>query len=91
MQEKNIGRTENGVYIIENGASLFAKNVPAFAGGVTEGVFAGGDGSFTVCIKDADLNSLLNYTRKLEEKGYSKIFDNVIGENRFFSYAEVTI
>lgn len=88
MQEKNIGRTENSVYIIENGASLFAKNVPAFSGGVTEGIFADGDGGFIVCIKDADLSSLLNYTRQLEEKGYSKIFDNVIGENRFFSYAD---
>ena len=51
MKDKNIGIISNGVYLIDRVG--FANNVPAFFGGENEGVFAGGDNSFIVCIKNA--------------------------------------
>ncbi|MBO5321792.1 MAG: hypothetical protein J6B22_04205 [Clostridia bacterium] len=85
MKDKNIGIVSNGVYLIDKIG--FAYNVPAFFGGESEGVFAGGDNSFIVCIKNASHGDVFNYVKVLEEKGYSKVFENIIGDNSFYSYS----
>ncbi len=85
MKEKNIGVVSNSVYCIDKDG--FACNVPVFTGGESEGVFNGGDNSFIVCIKDAVNKDILNYIKKLEENGYSKVFENRIGDNIFYSYS----
>ncbi|MBO5211263.1 MAG: hypothetical protein J6B80_04975, partial [Clostridia bacterium] len=84
MKDKNIGIISNGVYLIDKVG--FANNVPAFFGGKNEGVFAGGDNSFIVCIKNALYKDITDYATKLEKQGYSKIFENKIGDNIFYSY-----
>ena len=84
MKDKNIGIISNGVYLIDKVG--FANNVPAFFGGENEGVFAGGDNSFIVCIKNALYKDIIDYVTKLEKQGYSKIFENKIGDNVFYSY-----
>lgn len=85
MKEKNIGIVSNGVYLIEKAG--FAYNVPAFSNGESEGIFAGGDNSFIVCIKNTLYNDILDYIKILEKNGYSKIFENRIGDNSFYSYS----
>ncbi len=84
MKDKNIGIISNGVYLIDKVG--FANNVPAFFGGKNEGAFAGGDNSFIVCIKNALYKDITDYATKLEKQGYSKIFENKIGDNIFYSY-----
>lgn len=84
MKEKNIGIISNGVYIIDKYG--FPKNVPAFTGGDSEGIFAGGDNSFIDCINNALIDDIIDYINILEQKGYTKIFENKIGKNIFYSY-----
>ena len=85
MKEKIIGIVSNGIYLIDKKG--YPCNVPAFSGGESEGVFAGGDNSFIVCINNALHNDLLNYIKILEKNGYSKNFENKIGDNSFYSYS----
>ena len=84
MKEKIIGVVSNGVYIIDKYG--FPKNVPAFTGGESEGIFAGGDNSFIDCINNALMDDIIDYINILEQKGYTKIFENKIGKNIFYSY-----
>lgn len=84
MKEKIIGIISNGVYIIDKYG--FPKNVPAFTGGESEGIFAGGDNSFIDCINNALMDDITDYINILEQKGYTKIFENKIGKNIFYSY-----
>ena len=65
MKDKNIGVVSNGVYVTQN--ENLAKNIPAFVGGECEGVFAGGDNSFIVCINNASQNDITNYINTLEK------------------------
>lgn len=85
MLEKIIGNVKNGIYVIEKEG--FVKNVPAFCGGDSLGVFAGGDNSFIVPYKNASYSDTVKYGELLIEKGYSLIFKNEIGENVFYSYS----
>ncbi len=85
MKDKNIGIVSNGVYLIDK--AEFAHNVPAFPGGESQGVFAGGDNSFIVCIENTSSCDLADYKKRLEEQGYSKVFENIIGDNSFYSYS----
>ena len=84
MKEKNIGVVSNGIYLIDKDA--YPCNVPAFSGGESEGVFAGGDNSFIDCINNASIDDITDYINILEQKGYTKIFENKIGKNIFYSY-----
>lgn len=84
MKEKIIGVVSNGVYIIDKYG--FPKNVPAFTGGESEGIFAGGDNSFIDCINNALMDDIIDYINILEQKGYTKNFENKIGKNIFYSY-----
>lgn len=85
MHTKNIGIPSNGVYLIDRLG--FPLNVPVFCGGESEGVFAGGDNSFIVCIKNALYNDMIDYIKILEKNGYLKIYENIIGDNSFYSYS----
>jgi len=85
MQEKIIGTVLNGVYVIDKDG--FSQNIPAFCGGKSEGVFSGGDNSFIVCINNVKPDDITDYINALEQKGYTKIFENKIGENVFYSYS----
>lgn len=85
MLEKNIGTVLGGVYLINKEG--FASSVPAFCGGESEGIYDGGDNSFIVCIKNALYDDILDYINILDNKGYSEIFRNKIGDNSFYSYS----
>lgn len=85
MTDKNIGIIQNGIYVIEQKG--FSQNVPVFQGGKSDGVFNGGDNSFIVCINDTAYSDIADYTKLLEEKGYTKTFENKIGDNIFYGYS----
>ena len=85
MTDKNIGIIQNGIYVI--GQKGFSQNVPVFQGGKSDGVFNGGDNSFIVCINDTAYSDIADYTKLLEEKGYTKTFENKIGDNIFYGYS----
>jgi len=85
MMDKNIGIVSNNVYVIEKDG--FAINVPSFNGGESEGIFDGGDNSFIVCINNALYKDIIDYITVLENNGYAKIYENIIGDNIFFSYS----
>lgn len=84
MAFKNIGKMLDGIYIIEK--ENFAKNVPAFEKGESDGVYSAGDNNFIVCINKVDFCDITDYITVLEQKGYIKVFENKIGDNIFFSY-----
>ena len=85
MKEKNVGIISNGIYVIEKEG--YVKNVPAFTGGESVGIFAGGDNSFIVCVNNALKNDISEYIILLAKNGYIKIFENKIGDNIFYSYS----
>ena len=87
MKDKNIGFVKNGIYVIEK--TGFPKDVPAFVFGESKGVFSGGDNSFIDCINNSSIENLFDYISILEQKGYSKVFDNKIGDNHFYSFTNL--
>lgn len=92
LNGKIIGYAENGVYKITKdiadvfGGKVWAENIPEFVGGIYDGIYSAGDGSFIVCVNDCTSNNLLEYIKKLESLGYKKYSDNKIGDNVFFTY-----
>lgn len=87
MKDKNIGFVKNGIYVIEK--TGFPKDVPAFVFGESKGVFSGGDNSFIDCINNSSIENLFDYITILEQNGYSKVFDNKIGDNHFYSFTNL--
>ncbi len=92
MKDKRIGSVENGVYVItEDIANItngtrWAENVPACEGGILDGVYSAGDGSFVVCINECKRQDLLDYADRLEARGYGRYSQNEMGRNLFFTY-----
>ena len=92
LEEKIIGYAENGVYkIIADIKAIkcgkyWAKDVPEFLGGECDGIYSGGDGSFIVCINNAEKEHILNYINTLEQKGYKKFSQSEMNNNLFFTY-----
>ena len=87
LEDKIIGFSENGFYkITANGT--WAVNVPEFTGGEYDGIYSNGDNAFIVCLNYVKPNDISNYIKALENNGYSKVFENIIGDNIFYSYKD---
>ncbi len=85
LEDKIIGFAENGYYkITANGT--WAENVPEFSGGECDGVYSAGDNAFIVCLNQIKSDDIFAYVTLLENNGYVKAFENVIGDNLFYSY-----
>lgn len=85
LNDKLIGCIENGVYKI-TADGTWALDVPEFTGGEYDGVYSSGDNSFIVCLNNVNKGDITDYLNTLQNIGYTKVFENQMGENDFYSY-----
>lgn len=85
LENKIIGFVDNGVYKI-TADGTWACDVPEFTGGEYDGIYSDGDKSFIVCFNRVNTNDIINYITVLVNKGYTMVFENIIGDNVFYSY-----
>ncbi len=85
LNDKLIGCIENGGYKITVDGT-WAVGVPEFSGGKYDGIYSDGDNAFIVCLDKIKANDIADYITVLENNRYDKVFENIIGDNVFYSY-----
>ncbi len=85
LEDRIIGFAENGFYKI-TADGTWAEKIPEFIGGENDGVYSNGDNAFIVCLNKIKSADITDYITVLENNGYIKVFENIIGDNVFYSY-----